>query len=311
MSFALYELGNTHFRNGEFLMAVDNYTDALKESCDKEMKVKLFLNRGQAFLKEREYESVVQDCSHAISYCNHVCSDTSTIKAYIRRATAYEYLGEFTKALRDTETALSLEPPQNLLHTLQQCMPRLLKLAKTDQGVSSKEGCPHMLVTKHQTLRLVFMNPPPNSVAPGETFSVKMCIGNELGLWNRSLMDRPVLDSTAASTNNTQSDSANDSPVQLICEVIVVSLPGDTSPPPSTDNTTKSTDSGDFQLCYGSGVNEGQPLQPITLGSDGKVSVIMCNFCSLCRELCCFEQCYLMVIKLTTQYVITILFLSF
>jgi tetratricopeptide (TPR) repeat protein len=265
MSFALYESGNTHFRNGEFLLAVDCYSDALKENCDTEMKVKLFLNRGQAYLKEREYESVVQDCSQAISFCNHACSDTSTIKAYIRRATAYEYLGDFKKALSDTESALSLEPPQNLLHTLQQCMPRLLKLTKTDQGVSMKEGCPHMLVTNHQTLRLVFMNPPPTSVVAGETFSVKMCIGNELGLWNRSLMDasNPSVDST--STNTPLVDNATNSPVQLVCELIAVSLPGDST------SSKHSPSPSEFQLFYGSGPNEGQPLEPITLGSDGKV----------------------------------------
>eukprot|EP01034_Spumella_vulgaris_P023602 gene23602-29838_t len=102
-------------------------------------------------------------------------------------------------------------------------MPRLLKLNKTDNGVSSKEGCPHMLVTKHQTLRLVFMNPPPNCVSSGEVFSVKMCIGND--------------------ASPTEERSA------------------------SVEHLTV------YQLCSGSGRDENKPLQPITVGADGKVSL--------------------------------------
>jgi hypothetical protein len=45
------------------------------------------------------------------------------------------------------------------------------------------------MVTSNQALRLLFINTPPKEVKFGDYFSIKICIVNEIGLWNRSLMN--------------------------------------------------------------------------------------------------------------------------
>lgn len=206
----LYEAGNSFFKSGNFDSAIEHYSSALKViGCSPDITMRLLLNRSQCYLKIRNYDLAVMDCSKVIA--DFSANNEYLLKALIRRATAYEYLGEFTKAMVDAEMALQMDISPSLLATVQSMMPRLRGLVRRDHSASLAEVRPTSMVTSHQTLRLAFTNPPSSTLTIGEVFSVKLCIGNEFGLWNRSLME----------------GVSKDSPVLLLCELIHVQLDPD------------------------------------------------------------------------------------
>jgi hypothetical protein len=142
------------------------------------------------------------DCSKAIeilcrsTLSNPICNSKwseSYSKALIRRAMAFEYLGNYSKGLRDITTFFSFNSDQvsrSLLKTAIEIKSRLEKLSRLDDEVSKLEGRPSSgLFTEEQSLRLVLMSAlPAPSIAAGESFSIKLCIANEMGLWDRSLL---------------------------------------------------------------------------------------------------------------------------
>lgn len=185
-----YLEGNELFKTGNFSIAVDVYSSGIHEIFDGlttselELQTKLLLNRAQCNLNMREYIGAVEDCSSVISI------DSSCIKAFVRRAIAYENLGSFQKGLSDAEFATSLHPSASLLDTIVKLSSRLRALARCDAIALAAEGRPDRMVTDKQVLRLNFLRTIPRTAAVGVTFQARLCIGNEFGLWDRSFLTR-------------------------------------------------------------------------------------------------------------------------
>ncbi|KAM6370541.1 tetratricopeptide repeat protein 12 isoform 2-T2 [Pluvialis apricaria] len=60
---ALKEKGNDAFRKGDYVIAVQRYTEGLEKLKDKQ---ELYTNRAQAYLKMHEYEKAIGDCEWAL-----------------------------------------------------------------------------------------------------------------------------------------------------------------------------------------------------------------------------------------------------
>lgn len=138
-----YGEGNDRFRSGNFHSAIESYSAGINDYCcqktrppdsSAELYFKMLLNRAQCYLNEREYASAVKDCTVLITL------DSSCVKAYIRRALAYENLGNFRKGLSDIESAASLQPPACLMETIVKLSSRLRALAVCDEKAIAAEG---------------------------------------------------------------------------------------------------------------------------------------------------------------------------
>lgn len=93
----LKEQGNVYFKNKEYENAIKLYTTALNIKKDP-----VFLsNRSACYVSLGEYEKVVEDCSAALE----LKRDYS--KCLLRRASAYEILGNYSESMFDI-SALSL-----------------------------------------------------------------------------------------------------------------------------------------------------------------------------------------------------------
>jgi len=218
-------------KNGNFEEAVIYYSKGIKV-CNpydnKEILIKILLNKALCSLKLRSYDDVVKDCSNVLIY------DKSNIKGLIRRATAYEYMGEFSKGLIDIrqifkehqQLPLSLQKPCNDL------MLRLSKYDRIDSNIQNQQPLNQLntysttngtdtntdqstsahsdstsskgkLVSEEQCLRINILefnlDQPVYSMNYTATskpipipipipLHIRICIGNEFGLWNQQYM---------------------------------------------------------------------------------------------------------------------------
>lgn len=214
-----YEEGNQLYQNGDYVSAVDCYSHGIlarPELHDQDLAIKLLLNRTQCNLNLREYVAAVKDCT-SILYLDDLC-----IKAYIRRAIAYENLGKFKEGLADTEKAM-INPPTSLINVILKLSSRLKKLLLCDEKAIEKEGRPDRMVTNQQTLRLNFLETIPNKVEIGEFFLVRLCIGNEFGLWDRSFLSPVIsLDIINTSDINTNEEVTAISLIDINIEIIQI-----------------------------------------------------------------------------------------
>ena len=198
-----YENGNQMFKNGDYLSAAESYSTAIDycsrkqqhlPSCNPDLGQRILLNRAQCYLNMREYASAVKDCSLVLIL------DSSCLKAYIRRAMAYEALGNFREGLCDAQSAATLGPPVSLIETIVKLSSRLRALLICDERAIAAEGRPDRMVTDRQTLRLNFLETLPRNVTIGVPFLLRLCIGNEFGLWDRSFLS-DVYTQSSISTN--------------------------------------------------------------------------------------------------------------
>lgn len=182
-----YEEGNQMFKRGDYVSAIQLYSTALNgitsksNTEDQDLFKRLILNRAQCYLYQREFDFAAEDCSVAIAL------DSTCLKAYVRRAVACENLGHFRKGLADAEHAISLQPG-TMTDTIIKLHSRLRNLAASDEKASAAEGRPDKMVTTKQTLRLCFLQSLSQYQYFGEPFQLRLCIGNEFGLWDRSFM---------------------------------------------------------------------------------------------------------------------------
>jgi tetratricopeptide (TPR) repeat protein len=185
-----YTRGNEFYKDGQFAEAAASYSAALhSREVAADSRTKILLNRAQCYLRTEQFQEAVGDCTHAISLGeNENGAEQLKMKALLRRATAYEHLGDFGKALADVEGALQGNPPSSLRTTAIASRSRLKSLVVLDRSVAAEEGRPPTMVTDSQALRLGFMQEPPSVFTIGTPYVVRLCITNELGLWNRSLL---------------------------------------------------------------------------------------------------------------------------
>ena len=125
---AVKRKGNEMFKSGDYLGASELYTSALKlapldddlvldeDSVEtlterdiarlkadmKTRRAVLFANRAACRLHLEDLNGTVEDCSSAIEL------DETNVKAYVRRAKAFEALGEYERGLEDVERVFKL-----------------------------------------------------------------------------------------------------------------------------------------------------------------------------------------------------------
>jgi tetratricopeptide (TPR) repeat protein len=216
-----YENGNDFFRANRFDEASDAYTAALQllsaiddgtvmnteptavglsstttPLSSAELRTKCLLNRSQCALKLREYEAAIADCNAVLAI------DKANVKALLRRSSAFEHVGDINKALRDVNRILELHTksatsascasscvPESFVQLALKSASKLKQLQSQDELVMKKEGTPAGMLSKQQVIRLFFINEPPRQLLTNEWYHLKVCAGNEFGLWNRSLME--------------------------------------------------------------------------------------------------------------------------
>ncbi|KAA0184377.1 Serine/threonine-protein phosphatase [Fasciolopsis buskii] len=97
---AFKEQANKYFKDGDYDKAIEEYTKAIET---KESAV-YFSNRSLAYLRTECFGYALDDATRAIAI------DSSYIKGYYRRATAYMALEKFKEALGDLETVMRMAP---------------------------------------------------------------------------------------------------------------------------------------------------------------------------------------------------------
>ncbi|XP_063211395.1 tetratricopeptide repeat protein 12 isoform X2 [Chroicocephalus ridibundus] len=103
---ALKEKGNDAFRKGDYVIAIQRYTEGLEILKDKQ---ELYTNRAQAYLKMQEYEKAINDCEWALK-CNEKC-----IKAYFLMGKAHLALKHFNESRQCYEKILQIDPQKESL----------------------------------------------------------------------------------------------------------------------------------------------------------------------------------------------------
>jgi len=105
---SLKKEGNDWYKDGQFEEAIDIYTEALYLCPPDQAKLKaiIFANRAACHMQLEKYDLVAADCSDAIA------SDTTYVKAFMRRCSAYEKLERWHDALTDMQKVVELDPSQ-------------------------------------------------------------------------------------------------------------------------------------------------------------------------------------------------------
>uniref|UniRef100_A0A8C6NBQ9 Uncharacterized protein n=1 Tax=Melopsittacus undulatus TaxID=13146 RepID=A0A8C6NBQ9_MELUD len=102
---ALKEKGNDAFRKGDYVRAIQKYTEGLEKLRTKQ---ELYTNRAQAYLKVHEYEKAIGDCEWALK-CNEKC-----IKAYFLMGKAHLSLKHYSE-VSCYEKILQIDPQKESL----------------------------------------------------------------------------------------------------------------------------------------------------------------------------------------------------
>ncbi|XP_077402322.1 tetratricopeptide repeat protein 1 [Vanacampus margaritifer] len=107
-SLTLKEEGNCHFKNGDWSLAEQNYTQALRlcPHCFSQERAVLFSNRAAARLHLDRKDDGIADCSRALEL------NPDYMKALLRRAELYEQTEQLEKALDDYQKVLERDPKQ-------------------------------------------------------------------------------------------------------------------------------------------------------------------------------------------------------
>lgn len=92
--------GNSSFQKGEFVQACEEYT----QSINAQPTCIAYANRAMAKIKLKQFSEAIDDATKALEL------DGLYVKAFLRRGTAHELLGQTENALDDFEAALRLEP---------------------------------------------------------------------------------------------------------------------------------------------------------------------------------------------------------
>ncbi|CAK1556025.1 unnamed protein product [Leptosia nina] len=99
-------VGNDAFKLGEYECSIEKYTEGLK-ICPLQFprqRAILYCNRSAAKIKQERYKQAIKDCTKAIELDEHY------LKAYVRRACAYELTDKLDESLADYKKVLELDP---------------------------------------------------------------------------------------------------------------------------------------------------------------------------------------------------------
>ena len=178
-----YNQGNEKYNQNDFDKAFDLYTEGLKEpDINHKLKIKLLSNRSICSLKLRLFNETIIDCTAVLLL------EPDNIKAILRRAMAYEYCGDFQNALCDIISAKKSKHSGLHSSNLNSSENRLRNLISRDDIITKREGVPEKLISSGQTLRIMITDHPARNIELEKLYNIKVCLGNEFGLWNKSLL---------------------------------------------------------------------------------------------------------------------------
>ena len=180
-----YNEGNEKYNQNDFDKAFKIYTEGLKEpDINHKLKIKLLSNRSICSLKLRLFNETIIDCTAVLLL------EPDNVKAILRRAMAYEYCGDFKNALCDIISAKKSKTLYCGLYSsnLNSSENRLRNLISRDDIIIKREGVPEKLISSGQTLRITITDHPCRNIELKNLYSIKVCLGNEFGLWNKSLL---------------------------------------------------------------------------------------------------------------------------
>ena len=153
--------GNAEFSSGNYHRALQLYTRAIKLNPEDGL---FYSNRALVFLKLGRFEEALSDCSASIAR-------GPTIKAYARRAAAFDGLHMHAEAVRDHRQSLAFEPRNpGCLAAFKECLEALL--AQPGCSAADRELAARNLADINTHGRInddtVFVPPPqpPPPVAP-------------------------------------------------------------------------------------------------------------------------------------------------
>jgi tetratricopeptide (TPR) repeat protein len=197
-----YATGNSLFKQGRYEEADSSYAggiSALEESegegeggeggsaeAEATLRAKLLLNRAQCRLLLRDYEGAAADCARVLS------RDPANIKALFRRATALQNIGRFVEAGSIVDAILQLRIPNDLLKSALKMRGDIRGLSARDAEVQRTEGVPVSFITERQVVRLSLGSPHIERMACGRQYALKLCLGNEFGLFNKALLPERI-----------------------------------------------------------------------------------------------------------------------
>lgn len=105
--------GNAAFAKKDYETAIDHYSKAIDLRRDEKT---FYLNRALAYLHIKNYKDCLKDCNTAMDIVEFFESNKdkfkspSSLKIFLRRAAAYEGMGDFDNAIEQMETALKHVP---------------------------------------------------------------------------------------------------------------------------------------------------------------------------------------------------------
>lgn len=106
--------GNAHFKEGKWVDAIAEYTDALKRDPEN---FKVYSNRAGCYSKLMDWQRALDDCESCLK------ADVTFVKAYIRKAKVQHFLKQYHKALSTYDEGLKLDPKcSELIQGRQQTM---------------------------------------------------------------------------------------------------------------------------------------------------------------------------------------------
>ena len=279
----LYTAGNASYSSGDYETALQFYTQGLQcHTLKDELYVKLLLNRAQCYLRGEQYSEALKDCSMVISTFPYESTDhliqQLLLKARLRRSQTHEHLGNYAKALSDVDYVLELDPPVSLRKSALSSRSKLRTFVEVDQKVSLSEGRPKMMVTDQQALRLAFIEQPPEVFVLNVSYLVRLCITNELGLWDRDFIRRSFssMHSDATRSGTSHSGTAKlECIADMQCTMSVFNLALVNAADNNNSDTEEKTSSNDraddtvymeMRTCPSS-----TNSSPMSIGEDGKV----------------------------------------
>ena len=135
LAWAYYERGRAHHARSEWILAVQDYTEALRRSTNRTHSgdfvnpydifgrdrptddlreptelAQVHTLRGRAYFEQRRYQSAVEDFSDAIALL------AKPVQQHVARGLAYGYLENFPRALKDFDNAIfSTRPTPKLI----------------------------------------------------------------------------------------------------------------------------------------------------------------------------------------------------
>lgn len=96
--------GNDHFKNGRTEQAIACYSRAIELSSDPKERSIIYSNRAACWSQQQNWHGMLEDANLAVQ------EDDTNVKAYIRRALAYEGLEKYKLAIADFKKVLELDP---------------------------------------------------------------------------------------------------------------------------------------------------------------------------------------------------------